>query len=71
MTLNMKNKVFEYLDKLQQNSIIKISQIAKNNSELFIKYLKEYIDQGGHITVSNDWTEFKKHHNPNSFKFYK
>ena len=66
----MKDKAFEFFDSLKAGDIVSIKEIAKNDSQAFKQYIKDYIDAGGLITVSPDWRKFRKDNNPNDFKTY-
>ncbi len=64
----MKDKAFEFFDSLKAGDIVSIKEIAKNDPEAFKQYIKDYIDQGGLLTVSPDWRKFRKDNDPNDFK---
>ena len=66
----MKDKAFEFFDSMLGGQIVAIKEIAKNDPEAFKQYLKDYIDNGGLITVSKDWRKFRKDNNPKDFVIF-
>jgi hypothetical protein len=66
----MKDKAFEFFGNMPSGQIIAIKEIAKKDPEAFKQYIKDYIDNGGLITVSPDWRKFRKDNNPNDFKIF-
>lgn len=63
----MKELAFKFFDDMKDGQVIAIKEIAKNNPEAFKQYLKDYIDKGGHMTISSDWKKFRKDSDPKSF----
>lgn len=66
----MKEKAFEFFDAMKAGQIIAIKEIAKKDPEAFKQYIKDYIDEGGLLTVSPDWRKFRKDNDANDFKKY-
>lgn len=56
----LKHKAFEIFDKLKKGDIIKISEIAPRDPDNFVKYGKEYIDNGGGLLFSSDYSLIQK-----------
>ena len=52
---------------MKAGQVVAIKEIAKKDPEAFKQYLKDYIDLGGHITVSSDWKKFRKDSDPKDF----
>lgn len=51
---------FKFFDNMADGQVIALKEIAKKDPEAFKGYLRDYIDAGGLITVSNDWKRFRK-----------
>lgn len=66
----MKAKAFQFFDSMKAGEIIAIKEIAKKDPEAFKQYIKDYIDEGGLLTVSSDWRKFRKDNDANDFKKY-
>lgn len=66
----MENKAFQFFDSMQPGQVIAIKEIAKKDPEAFKQYLKDYIDEGGFMTISKDWRKFRKDNNPDDFKVF-
>lgn len=60
MVKTNKELAFDFFDNMFEGQVIAIKEIAKKDPEAFKGYLRDYIDQGGLITVSNDWKRFRK-----------
>ena len=58
--MDLRDLAFKFFDEMKAGQVVAIKEIAKNNPEAFKEYLKEYIDSGGQMTVSNDWKKFRK-----------
>lgn len=58
--MDLRDLAFKFFDEMKAGQVVAIKEIAKNNPEAFKQYLKEYIDSGGQMTVSNDWKKFRK-----------
>ena len=65
--ITMRDLAFKFFDEMKDGQVVAIKEIAKNNPEAFKQYLKDYIDEGGHMTISSDWKKFRKDSNPDSF----
>lgn len=63
----MKELAFKFFDEMKAGQVVAIKEIAKKDPEAFKQYLKDYIDAGGHITVSSDWKKFRKDSDPKDF----
>jgi hypothetical protein len=63
----MRDLAFNFFNEMRDGQIVAIKEIAKNDPESFKQYLKDYIDAGGHMTISGDWKKFRKDSNPDSF----
>lgn len=63
----MKELAFKFFDNMKAGQVVAIKEIAKKDPEAFKQYLKDYIDDGGHITVSSDWKKFRKDSDPKDF----
>ena len=63
----MKELAFKFFDDMKAGQVVAIKEIAKKDPEAFKQYLRDYIDEGGHITISNDWKKFRKDSDPKSF----
>lgn len=63
----MKELAFKFFDEIKAGQVVAIKEIAKKDPEAFKQYLKDYIDAGGHITVSSDWKKFRKDSDPKDF----
>ena len=55
-----KRKAFNEFNKMKQGQVIIIKDFAKRDSAAFTDYGKEYIDQGGNIEFSNDYSKIRK-----------
>lgn len=63
----MKGLAFKFFDNMKAGQVVAIKEIAKKDPEAFKQYIKDYIDEGGHITVSSDWKKFRKDSDPKDF----
>lgn len=63
----MKELAFKFFDNMKAGQVVAIKEIAKKDPEAFKQYIKDYIDDGGHITVSSDWKKFRKDSDPKDF----
>jgi hypothetical protein len=63
----MRDLAFKFFDEMKAGQVVAIKEIAKKDPEAFKQYLKDYIDLGGHITVSSDWKKFRKDSDPKDF----
>lgn len=63
----MKELAFKFFDEMKAGQVVAIKEIAKKDPEAFKQYLRDYIDLGGHITISNDWKKFRKDSDPKDF----
>lgn len=66
--MNLKEKAFEFFDRLKTGQVVLIKDIAKNDPESFKQYIRDYIDQGGNLTVSDDWRKFRKESDEADFR---
>jgi hypothetical protein len=57
---DLKKLAYEFFDKLKAGQVIAIKEIAKKDQEAFKQYIRDYIDDGGLLTVSPDWKKFRK-----------
>lgn len=55
-----KELAFKLFDNMAEGQVIAIKEIAKKDPEVFKQYIKDYIDEGGLMTVSSDWKKFRK-----------
>lgn len=51
---------FEIFDNMKERETLRISVFAPNKPDLFIRYGKEYIDEGGELEFSNDYAYIRK-----------
>lgn len=63
----MKDLAFKFFDEMKAGQVVAIKEIAKKDPEAFKQYLRDYIDLGGHITISSDWKKFRKDNDPKDF----
>ena len=63
----MKELAFKFFDEMKVGQVVAIKEIAKKDPELFKQYLRDYIDEGGNITISSDWKKFRKDSDPKDF----
>jgi hypothetical protein len=63
----MKDLAFKFFDEMKVGQVVAIKEIAKKDPEVFKQYLRDYIDEGGHITISSDWKKFRKDSDPKDF----
>lgn len=58
---------FTMFDEMQPRDIIKVADCAPKKPELFIEFGKEYINQGGQLMFSRDYTIIYKTLGPDDF----
>ena len=63
----MRDLAFKFFDEMKVGQVVAIKEIAKKDPEVFKQYLRDYIDEGGHITISSDWKKFRKDSDPKDF----
>lgn len=56
----LRNKAFAIFDQLLISQSIVIRDFAKNDPEAFTQYAKDYIDRGGGLQFSNDYSVITK-----------
>lgn len=56
----MRDLAFKFFDKMKTGQVVAIKEIAKKDPEAFKQYIRDYIDDGGLLTVSPDWKKFRK-----------
>lgn len=63
----MRELAFKFFDNMKDGQVVAIKEIAKKDPEAFKGYLRDYIDDGGHITISPDWKKFRKDYDGSGF----
>lgn len=58
--MDQKQKAFKIFDDLEKGQVIVIETYATRDPESFTRYAKEYIDSGGGLIFSNDYTSIRK-----------
>lgn len=65
--MSNRDLAFKFFDNMAEGQVIALKEIAKKDPETFKQYIKEYIDEGGRITVSPDWKKFRKDFSDSGF----
>ena len=69
MAKTNKELAFMFFDTMEPGQVIAVKEIAKKDPDAFKGFLRDYIDEGGLITIDSDWRKFRKDNNPEDFVY--